>query len=64
MDKFPAEKIVEASRQKFGKCLCVECGKKAKVAAENAVKADGVVSAVNAGTDSDLAAQLMAAAEE
>ncbi len=64
VDKFPAEKIVEASMQKFGKCLCVECGKKAKAAAENAVKADDVTASVNAGSDNDLAAQLMAAAEE
>ena len=52
---FTAAQIVEASKKKYGKALCVDCGQKAKAAMEAAkeeTKAD------------DLAAQLQAAAEE
>lgn len=54
VDKFPAEKIAEASREKYGKQLCVECAQKAKAAME----------AAQAEPQDDLAAQLMADAEE
>lgn len=36
---FSAEQIASASRQKYGKCLCIECGKKAKEAQEKAEQA-------------------------
>ena len=54
---FTAEQIAAASKQKYGKCLCVDCGQKAK--AELEAKA-----AEAAEPETDLAAQLMAAAEE
>lgn len=52
MSNFSAEQLAAASKQKYGKCLCVECGKKAKEAAEKKP------------AESDLAAQLMADAGE
>jgi ribosomal protein L34E len=66
MANFTPEQIASGSKQKYGKCLCVECGQKAKAELEaaNTVKAEEVTAAVNAEPESDLAAQLMAAAEE
>ena len=52
---FTAAQIVEASKKKYGKALCVDCGQKAKAAMEAAKE--------ETKTD-DLAAQLQAAAEE
>ena len=52
MSNFTAEQLATASKQKYGKCLCVECGKKAK--AEQEAKEP----------TSDLPAQLMAEAEK
>jgi len=65
MANFTAEQIASASKQKYGKCLCVDCGQKAKAELEaaNTVKAEEVTAAVNE-PENDLAAQLMAAAEE
>lgn len=56
MSNFTPEQLAEGSRKKYGKCLCVECGKKAKADAEKASK-------MTAPAD-DLAAQLMAEAEK
>ena len=63
MANFTAEQIAAASKQKYGKCLCVECGQKAKAELEaaNAVKTE---EPATAEPENDLAAQLMAAAEE
>lgn len=52
MSSYTPEQIAEVNRQRYGRALCVECGKKAKEAME-AEKAPA----------SDLAAQLKAAAE-
>ena len=52
---YTAEQIAAMGKDKFGKCLCVECAQKAKAEME-AQKA--------AEAENDLAAQLMAAAEE
>lgn len=64
---FTAETIAKMGKEKYGRPLCVNCGQKAKAAmdaaAQNAVKAEDVVKAVNAQAD-DLAAQLMAEAGE
>lgn len=51
---FTAEKLAKVSKEKYGKCLCVECGKKAKEALEAAKQAE----------QSDLASALMADAEK
>ena len=65
---FTAEQIAAGSKQKYGKCLCMECAQKARAAMEaeatkNAVKAEEVTN-VNANEPADdLAAQLMADAE-
>lgn len=50
---FTAEQIASASKQKYGKCYCVECGQKKKAELE----------AKQAEPQDDLAAQLMADAE-
>jgi len=65
MANFTAEQIASASKQKYGKCLCVDCGQKAKAELEaaNTVKAEEITAPVNE-PENDLAAQLMAAAEE
>ena len=70
---FTAAQIAEASRKKYGKCLCVECGQKkkaemeasAKKAAEDAeaLKAEEVQTH-EASEQDDLAAELMADAKE
>ena len=54
---FTAEQIAANTKQKYGKQMCVECGQKAKAEAE-AQKVEQEAPA------DDLAAQLMAAAEE
>lgn len=55
---FTAEQIAANTKAKYGKCLCAECGKKAK--AEMEAKAAEAKQEDNAG---DLAAELMAEAE-
>ena len=61
---FSAEQIVAASKKKYGKALCVECGQKAKAALE-AREAEAKAAAEKAAEpQDDLAAQLMADAEE
>jgi len=59
MSNFTPEQIANISKQKYGKCLCVECGQKAKAELE-AKEAQ----AKQEEPQDDLAAQLMAAAEE
>lgn len=68
---FTAEQLVAASKQKYGKKLCVECGKKAKAEleakqAEEARKAEEAKAKTEpeekAESGEDLAAQLMATA--
>lgn len=67
---FTAAQIAEASKKKYGKQLCVDCGQKAKAAleaAEAAAKAAEQAEPANAmpaEPQDDLAAQLAAAAEE
>lgn len=58
---FTAETLASASKKKYGKCLCVECGQKAKAAleAEQAKKEAPAEEPQN-----DLAGQLMAEAEK
>lgn len=53
---FTAEQIVKASKDKYGKALCMACAQKAKAAAEEAAKAEE--------PKDDLAAELMAEAGE
>lgn len=60
---FSAEQISVASKQKYGKCLCVECGQKAKAKLE-AKEAEKPVDAPVAEPEDDIAGQLMADAEE
>lgn len=56
---FTAEKLAKASKEKYGKALCVECGQKAKAELEAKQKAEAQTPAQD-----DLAAELMAAAQE
>lgn len=55
---FTAEQIALASKKKYGKALCVDCGQKAKAAME------AETAPAQEEKKDDLAAQLMAAAEE
>jgi hypothetical protein len=57
MSGFTAEQIAANTKSKYGKQMCIECGQKAKAEAE-AQKAE------QEAPQDDLAAQLMAAAEE
>ena len=52
---YTAEQIAATNKQRYGKCLCVECGQKAKAAQEAKAKTE---------PENDIAAQLMAEAEE
>ena len=70
--QFSAEQIAAGSKQKYGKCLCMECAQKAKAAMEAEVRATQVEAADKVLKDAqnipeepadDLAAQLMADAE-
>lgn len=59
--RYTAESIVKTSMDKYGRPLCMECGKKAKQAAEQKAYQE----AVSAQNEQDsLAAELMAEAEE
>ena len=55
LQNFTPEQIAATNKQRYGKCLCVECGKKAKAELEAKEKEEPV---------NDLAAQLMAEAEK
>ena len=55
---FTAEQIAKNTKSKYGKSMCVECGQKAKAELEAKEKAE------EAQAEPDLAAQLMAEAEE
>ena len=68
---FTPEQLADASLKKYGKKLCVECGKVAKAEMEAAAKEPGVVednktesTTAAANNEPDLAAQLMAMADE
>ena len=61
MSNFTAEQIAASTKQKYGKCMCVDCGQKAKAAME-AEEAEKQKAAEE--PQDDLAAQLMAAAGE
>ena len=64
---FTAEQIAAGSKQKYGKCLCVDCAQKLKAENEAAAKkADEQAKAAKAESEEkpdDLAAALMAEAE-
>ena len=62
VSSFTAEQIAAASKQKYGKALCVECGQKAKAALE--AKEAEAKAEEQAEPENDLAAQLMAEAGE
>ena len=55
MAGYSADDIARINKERYGKCLCIECGKKAKAALEAKEEAKEPVS--------DLAAELMADAE-
>lgn len=60
MNNFTPEQIASGSKQKYGKCLCIECGQKAKAAMETkAAEPEAQAEPVD-----DLAAELMAEAGE
>ena len=60
MGNFTAEQLAAASKEKYGKYFCVECGQKKKAEMEAAAKA---AEEKPVETQDDLAAQLMAEAE-
>ena len=62
MSNFTPEQLATASKQKYGRCLCVECGKKAK--AEQESKEAEAKTETPAEPENDLAAELMAEAGE
>ena len=64
MSNFTPEQIAAGSKQKYGRCLCVECGQKAKAEAEARAAEAAKAEETAAEPENDLAAQLMAAAEE
>ena len=69
MANFTAEQIAANTKAKYGKCLCVECGQKEKARLEaQASKVQpqslGDMSAEQPEPQIDLAAELMAAAEQ
>ena len=66
MGSFTPEQIAANTKQKYGKCLCIECGQKAKAEMEaKEAEAQKAAEPVGPETDgNDLAAQLMAEAEE
>lgn len=59
--KHTAESIAKASKDKYGMCLCVNCGKKAKAKAEQEAYQKAIAEQEQG---SDLAAELMAEAGE
>lgn len=63
---FTAEQIIKASKDKYGKALCMECAQKRKAAAEEAERAayQAAVAEQNEAPQDDLAAELMAEAGE
>lgn len=65
MGSFTPEQIAANTKQKYGKCLCVECGQKAKAEME-AKEAEAQKAAEKEAEEKtdDIAAQLMAEAEE
>lgn len=60
MSNFTPEQLAEGSKKKYGKCLCVECGKKAKAEMEKKAYQE----AVKEDSGEDIAAQLTAEADE
>jgi hypothetical protein len=66
VDKFSAEQIAAGSKQKYGKALCMECAQKRKAEVEAAEKASALEAATQETVEpaDDLAAPLMADAEE
>lgn len=60
---FSPEQLAQASKNKYGKALCVECGKKAKAAAEQKATEETTDKAVKKET-SGLAEQLAAGLDE
>lgn len=66
MSNFTAEQIAANTKKKYGKCLCVECGQKAKEAIEAELKKQEQAEqkAPAEEPQNDLAGQLMAEAEK
>ena len=63
MTGFTAEQVAATNKSRYGKCLCIECGKKRKDEMEAEAKAVEPDEAPVKEPENDLAAQLMAAAE-
>jgi hypothetical protein len=63
-ESFTAEKLADVSKKKYGKCLCIECGQKAKAALEAKQEEQKQEEAHTEEPKNDLAGQLMAAAEQ
>ena len=65
MGQYGPEFVANKNKERYGLCLCIECGKKVQAEidkATNTVKAEGITAAVN--EQDDLAAQLLAEAGE
>ena len=65
MGDFTAEQIAANTKKKYGKCLCVECGQKAKAEAEKREYDEAIAQAgdVTGAPQDDLAAALMGDAQ-
>lgn len=58
---YTAEQIAATNKQRYGKCLCVECGKKRKAEIEAEQAAQSVAAAEsNEGEGNDVSAELLA----
>ena len=64
LGNFTVEQIVAASKEKYGKALCVACGQKARAEAEAKAAEEAKAVAPAEAEQDDLAAQLMADAGE
>ena len=59
LGQYGPEFVANKNKERYGKCLCIECGKKAQAELEAKAKAEAPAEE----TQDDLAAQLMAEAE-
>jgi len=62
--RYSAETIAKGSMEKYGRHLCIECGKKAKAEAERIAYQKAVAEQAETEPQDDIAAQLMAEAGE
>ena len=64
MGQYGPEFVANKNRERYGKCLCIECGKKEQEARDKAAAEQAAAEENKAEPADDLAAQLMAEAGE